>query len=175
MDAQTHFAAGPESLDEITLDHCYGVARVVPLPNTQSGESLRVNHLGPVAETFRPGEVLLLATGWSRFVADPIMYRDRLPRIGEDLAYWCVDQQVKLLGVEPPSVADVNNLAEVTRIHQILLGAGVIIVEGLTNLDQLYDGKAWFVAAPLKVASGDGGPCRAFTVVGQFPPATRTG
>jgi arylformamidase len=120
-------------------------------------------------------EVLLLATGWSRFVADPTMYRDCLPRIGEDLARWCVDQQVKLLGVEPPSVTDVNNLAEVTHIHQILLGAGIVIVEGLTNLDQLHDGEVWFVAAPLKVARGDGGPCRAFAVVGQFPLATRTG
>ena len=29
--------------------------------------------------------------------------------------------------VEPPSIADVKNLPEVTRIHKILLGGGVTI------------------------------------------------
>jgi kynurenine formamidase len=48
---------------------------------------------------------------------------------------WCVERKVKLLGVEPPSVADVNNKEEPTHIHAIL-GEGVI-VEGLTNPDQV--------------------------------------
>jgi kynurenine formamidase len=46
-----------------------------------------------------------------------------------------VERKVKLLGVEPPSVADVNNKEEPTHIHAIL-GEGVI-VEGLTNPDQV--------------------------------------
>jgi kynurenine formamidase len=76
-----------------------------------------------------------------------------------------VDHGVKVLGVEPPSVADVNNREELTRVHTILLGAGVVIVEGLTNLDRLRDRAGWFVAAPLKVEGGDGCPCRAFVVL----------
>lgn len=166
MDAQVHFAAGPETIDRIPLDRCSGVARVVHLPDTVPKELLTPGHLGAVAGTFRRVEVLLLATGWSRHVDDPAVYRDGLPRIGEELATWCVERGVKLLGVEPPSVADVNNPVEITRIHHILLKGGVTIVEGLTNLDQLGDGGAWFVAAPLKIEGGDGCPCRAFAVVG---------
>jgi hypothetical protein len=37
-------------------------------------------------------------------------------------------------GVEPPSVADVNDLAELTIVHKTLLAGSVVIVEGLTNL-----------------------------------------
>jgi hypothetical protein len=34
------------------------------------------------------------------------------------------------LGVEPPSVADVNNIAELTEVHRILLEGNVAVVEG---------------------------------------------
>jgi kynurenine formamidase len=165
MDAQFHFAAGPETIDQVPLGRCSGTARVVHLPDTQPRELLTPEHLGTVAETFRPGEVLLLATGWSRFVEDPSAYRDGLPRIGEELATWCVTHGVHVLGVEPPSVADVSNRDEVTRIHRLLLSGGVTIVEGLTNLDELQDGEAWFIAAPLPIVGGDGCPCRAFALV----------
>jgi arylformamidase len=149
MDAQLHFAAGPETIDVLPLDRCCGTARVAHLPDTTPKELL----------------TLLLATGWSRFLDEPTRYRDGLPRVGEGLATWCVERGVKLLGVEPPSVADVTNLEELTRVHRILFDGGVTIVEGLTKLDQLPDHGAWFVAAPLPVGGGDGSPCRAFALV----------
>jgi arylformamidase len=95
-------------------------------------------------------------------VNDPQHYRDAFPRISEELARWCVTHQVNVLGVEPPSVADVNDMTELTLIHQILLGANITIVEGLSGLDQLTSEKIFFVAAPLKIEGGDGCPCRAF-------------
>jgi kynurenine formamidase len=106
----------------------------------------------------------LLKTGWSRHVGNPQYYRDNFPRISEELARWCVERGVRVLGVEPPSVADVNNLAEVKLIHRILLGAQVVIVEGLTNLEALAHDRILFCAAPLKIAGGDGAPCRAFAI-----------
>jgi kynurenine formamidase len=165
MDAQVHFAAGPETIDQIPLDRCCGATRVARLPAATPKEILTPAHLGPLADTFRPGEVLLLATGWCRFADDPAVYRDALPRVGDELAAWCVSRGVKVLGVEPPSVADVSNLAELTRVHRVLLAGGVTIVEGLTNLDQLPDDGAWFAAAPLPVVGGDGCPCRSFALV----------
>jgi kynurenine formamidase len=74
---------------------------------------------------------------------------------------------VQVLGVEPPSVADVHNRAELQHIHNLLLSGGVTIVEGLTNLDQLQDDSGWFFAAPLPIVGGDGCPCRAFAVVSE--------
>src|SRR5207244_4365178 len=102
------------------------------------------------ANAFPPGESLLLRTDWHRHAADSAIYRDGLPRISEELAEWCVARRVNMLGVEPPSVADVNNLPEVTRIHQILLGGGITIVESLAHLDQLTQPRVFFAALPLK-------------------------
>ena len=113
-----------------------------------------------------PGESLLLHTGWSRHVNNPQHYRDNFPRIADDLAHWCAEKEVNVLGVEPPSVADVNNKDELTRIHKILLGANITIVEGLANLEALTQERVFFVAAPLKIEGGDGCPCRAFAIEG---------
>jgi arylformamidase len=169
MDAQIHFNAGPETIDQHTPARCMGPAWVVRLPGLEPKALLSVVSLGPVAEYFQPGDSLLLATGWSAHTGNPALYRDGLPRISEELARWCVAQKVKLLGVEPPSVADVTNLPEVTLIHKILLGGGVTIVEGLTNLDQLTADRVFFAALPLRLAAGDGCPVRAFAVEGVDP------
>lgn len=169
MDAQLHFAAGPETIDTKPLESCLGPARVVNLAPCAPRTLLTVAHLGAAAADFHAGESLLLRTDWHRHAADPARYRDGLPRIGEDLAHWCVAQRVKMLGVEPPSVADVNNLPEVTRLHRILLGGGVTIVEGLAFLDRLTQPRVLFAALPLKLAGGDGCPVRAFALEGVAP------
>jgi len=169
MDAQVHFEAGPETIDQHTPERCMGAAWVVNLAGIAPKALIEVNHLGDIKEQFTPGESLLLRTDWGRHVDDASIYRDGLPRLSEGLADWCVEKKVKLLGVEPPSVADVTNLPEVTRIHKILLGGRVVIVEGLTNLDQLREMKVFFVALPLKPLAGDGCPCRAIGIEG-IPP-----
>lgn len=160
MDSPLHFGVSEQTIDEFPLSDCMGKAWVVRIAGDCTRRLLTVSDLGGVAETLQPGDSLLLQTGWSHFVNED-KYRDALPRISEELAKWCVDKGVKILGVEPPSVADVHNLEEVTRIHRILLSGGVIIVEGLTHLALLKGPKVYFMALPLKIAGGDGAPVRA--------------
>lgn len=164
MDAPVHFAAGPGTIDETPLATCLGPAWVVDLRPCAPRALLTVADLGAVADSFRAGDSLLLHTGWSAHVDEPALYREALPRLSEDLARWCGDRQVRLLGVEPPSVADVANLPEVTLIHQLLLRGGVTIVEGLTHLDRLTAPRVVFGAMPLKLAGSDGAPARAFAI-----------
>ena len=161
MDAPWHFECAEEYIDQTPLDTCTGMADIIRLPATQPAELLTVDHLGPLASSFQSGNHLLLNTNWSHQFGQPD-YKSKLPRISEDLAHWCVQKGVKILGVEPASVADVANLDEVTRIHRILLGGGVTIVEGLVNLDQVPLDHCFFAALPLKILKGDGAPCRAF-------------
>lgn len=169
MDAQLHFAAGAETIDTKPLASCLGPAWVVNLTPIAPRTLITLAHLGTVARDFAAGESLLLRTDWHRHAAEPAVYRDGLPRISDELAAWCVAHRVRMLGVEPPSIADVNDLPEVTRLHQILLRGGVTIVEGLAHLDQLTQPRVFFAALPLKLAGGDGCPVRAFAVEG-IPP-----
>lgn len=162
MDAPIHFGCGKQTIDEIPVDRFLSDAWMVDLTGIEPAGLIHVADLGVVADQIQAGQSLILKTGWSAHVDDPGIYRDKLPRISEELALWCVDKQINLIGVEPPSVADVNNLPEVTRIHQILLGGDILIVEGLTNLESLPPSPFRFGAFPLKIQRGDGFPCRAF-------------
>lgn len=169
MDAPIHFDAGDQTIDEIPLSDCIGKAWLVPLDNLADQTPITVGHLGEIADKASAGDAILLRTLWSRHINDPEHYRDHFPPISVELANWMVDRRIRMVGVEPPSVADVNDLAAVTEIHKILLGAGIIIVEGLTGLDQIRQKTCLFGAMPLKVDGGDGAPCRAFVIEGITP------
>lgn len=165
MDAPTHVEAGEQTIDEVPLAQCMGLAWLVKLDGIAPRTLITVADLGDIGTRFAPGESLILRTGWSAFVGEA-KWRDELPRVSAELARWCVEHRVKLLGVEPPSVADVNHLPELLGVHRTLLGGGVLIVEGLTNLDAVQQEKVFFAALPLKPLRGDGSPVRAFVIEG---------
>lgn len=163
MDAPAHLDAEGRGIDSIPLDRCWGPAWVVRIPNVAPRSLIGIEQLGSVIDHIRPGDGILLATGWSSRWGTPA-YREELPRVSRELALWCVDRRVRVLGVEPPSVADVNNRQELEEIHGILLGGGVIIVEGLTNLEAISRPRVLFVSFPLKIQGGDGSPIRAVAI-----------
>jgi len=162
MDAPVHFNAGPKTIDQMPVSDFFGNAWIIDLRSIGAKGLIKLKDIQEHTKHFQKGDSLILWTGWSKYVNEPT-YRDDLPRVSDELAHWCVENEVKMLGVEPPSVADVNNLEEVTRIHQILLGS-VIIIEGLTNLDQLSSDNVELVALPLKIESGDGSPARVVAI-----------
>jgi arylformamidase len=164
MDAPLHFGVSDETIDEYPLSNFFSNrAWVVDLSQIKPKALIFVKDLGKIATEFQVGDSLLLRTDWSKRLGTE-GYRNDLPRISEELANWMVEWKVQILGVEPQSVADVNNLAEVTAIHHILLRGGVVIVEGLTNLDSLTKPHVQLLALPLKIKKGDGAPCRVIAI-----------
>ncbi len=164
MDAPKHFLGDDgDTIDHQALEVCCGPAKVVDLTPVEPRELLTVERLLRSLSQVEPGDRLLLRTDWSkRYGADA--YRDELPRISQELAEWLVKKQVALIGVEPPSVADVNDMAELTAVHQTLFRGGVVIVEGLFNLDRLREKIVEFIALPLRIVAGDGCPVRAVAI-----------
>lgn len=159
MDAPVHFNVSEESIDSFHVERFFSVCHLIDLEGIIGNTSLTTAHLGKVESILKPGEGLIFRTGWSRLVDKP-EYRNALPGFSKELALWCVKNGVSTVGVEPPSVADVNNLELLTEVHQILLGGNIIIVEGLCNLDQVNSSKVQMIAFPIKIKNGDGAPCR---------------
>jgi len=163
MDAPKHFIEGAASIDQQSLDVCCGPAKVLDLTPVEPRELLTVARLAPWADRIKSGDRLLFRTDWyQRLGTDS--YRNQLPRLSLDLAHWLVERKVAMIGVEPPSVADVNEMRELTDVHQALFRGGIVIVEGLAYLDRLRQDEIDFIALPLKVADGDGSPVRAIAI-----------
>ncbi len=163
LDAPNHYNVNEKSVADWPLERLIGPAWVVDLYGIAPKTLITPNHLGDVAERFQSGDSLLLNTGWGERVNEP-EYRDALPRVSAELAHWCADHGLNMLGVEPPAVADPNNKPEIQLVHHILLDADIIIVEGLCNLNQLKAEKVQFQALPLKIEHGDGSPVRAIAI-----------
>jgi kynurenine formamidase len=163
MDAPRHFLPSGAALDQQDLSACCGPARIVDLSPAQPRQLLTVQDVESRLGTVHPGDRLLFRTDWSKRVGTA-EYRDELPRISIELARWLVEQRVALIGVEPPSVADVNSIEELTEVHQTLFRGGVVIVEGLANLDRITQPEVEFLALPLNIVGGDGSPVRAVAI-----------
>ena len=159
MDAPLHFGVNAQTIDKLPTERLISEAWVVNLTEIKPKEEILISHLGVIADEFKVGQSIILHTGWSAKLGTKA-YRDQLPRISVELANWLGEKKVNILGVEPPSVADVNNIDEVTEIHHILMKNDIIIVEGLCNLEQITAQKVTLIALPLKVEGGDGAPSR---------------
>ena len=163
MDAPRHFLPDGNTIDQQTLSVCIGPARVIDVAPAAPRQLIGVDDLGAAADLIQPGERLLFRSDWHQRHGTP-EYRDELPRISIELARWLVERRVALIGVEPPSVADVNNKQELTEVHQTLLRGNVVIVEGLAYLDRLESAQVQFIALPLRITGGDGSPVRAVAI-----------
>jgi arylformamidase len=164
MDAPFHFGVNDQTIEEFEVSRFICDSWVIPI-EALSRQKIKLEDLGKYVELIEPGDGVILKTGWSKYINDT-KYREELPGIHESLARWFVEKKINLLAVEPPSIADVMDREEVTKIHEILLGGDVIIVEGITNLESLTKEKTTLVALPLKVKDGDGAPARVIAMEG---------
>ena len=113
----------------------------------------------------------------------PADYRTHFPRVSLELAAWLVERDVWLLGVQSPSVASLRpeDVQELIDVHQTLLNAEMVIVEGLANLHLIDREEVQFVALPLKLDGIDGSPTRPIAIIidvegrTAMRPATHTG
>jgi arylformamidase len=104
---------------------------------------------------------LLFKTRNSRYWVDKEKeFQPGFVGIDESGSQFLVDRGVKLVGVDYLSVAPYKKSRPT---HEILLKAGVVVVEGL-DLSQVSQGRYTLYCLPLKLAGSDGAPARAILV-----------
>ncbi|WP_066627044.1 cyclase family protein [Labilibacter marinus] len=165
MDAPLHFDRdnGINTIDVIPVERFFVDSYLIDVSTIGDKGLILPSHLGDVIDKIKAGEGLIFKTGWSQYVGED-KFRDDLPRISKELVKWCIDKKVGLIGVEPPSIADVNNPQELTEIHALVLDAGIMIVEGLCNLEAITQEKVHLVSLPLRVKGADGAPARVVAI-----------
>jgi arylformamidase len=108
---------------------------------------------------------VLLHTGWDRHFGTE-QYGEPAPFLSEEGAAYLVEQGVALVGIDSVNIDDTSPDAAGARpAHSLLLGAGIPVVEHLTNLAQVPLSGATFTAVPPKVAGFGTFPVRAFAVL----------
>ena len=104
------------------------------------------------------GHAVLIETGWSRHWGTP-EYLTGGPFLTASAARLLVDANVALVGIDAVNVDDVTDPHR--PVHSGLLGAGIPIVEHLTNLAAVPDTGARLTAVPAPVHGMGTFPVRA--------------
>jgi arylformamidase len=160
LDTPAHRFPGGQDLAGLALE------RVVDLDGVlvdRRGATERA--IGP--EAFRGidvrGRAVLVATGWDERWGTPDYLSDN-PFLTGPAAEWLVDSGAALVGIDS---LNVDSLADPSRpAHTAILGAGIPLVEHLTNLGGLPSTGWRFFAVPPRIRSMATFPVRAFAIVG---------
>ena len=165
IDAPMHFIANGASIDQVALEPLIGAARVIDIPDSvqaiDAAELNRHDWKGAKRVLFRTRSTL---RGWM----DSAFHKD-FAYIAPDAAQLLADAGVVLVGVDYISAEQFG--APAPRTHQILLGKGIPIVEGL-DLRPVQAGDYDLIVLPLKVRGHEGAPARA--IVRRLPGSRAT-
>ncbi len=160
VDAPYHFLRQGLTVDRLPLDVLVGPAFVAEV----DGRNARGLEVYDLAKMHFPRDTtrLLIKTTNSHFWEDKITEFERdfvhlLPQTAE----WLVRRGIRLVGIDYLSVEAYGSAD--FRVHQILLGAGVVIVEGL-DLSRVPEGPCQLICLPLKVTGCDGAPARVLVI-----------
>jgi arylformamidase len=158
-DARFHFDADGESIEKASLQTYLGRATMVDLWQTfldsKEKHLITIEDLRPSAEAIAATSRILVKTGrWT----DSTVFPKQIPVIAADVPAWLQKNGVKLLGLDLPSVDEIDSKS--LQNHHALAHAGIAIIESL-DLSNVASGIYQLAALPLKIAGGDGAPMRA--------------
>lgn len=151
VDPPLHYFADGKSIAEMPLEIGIGQCRVLHIPGVTA---IGAEHLR--AYSPQRGERLLLRTRNSERLVGEEFTKD-YAHLTPDAAQLLVDAGVVLVGIDYMSIGSYEVEGEAT--HRILLGAGVWVAENLV-LGGVEAGDYDMICLPLRIAGGDGGPCR---------------
>jgi arylformamidase len=157
VDAAKHFFDDGQTVDELPLDRLVGACEVIELDDTVMSigrKELDAHRLDGVKR-------ILFKTRNSRVLQKQSEFAKDYTYVAPDAAEHLVSLGVEVVGVDYLSVEQFHSGHH--RTHRTLLGAGVVIIEGLA-LDGVPPGKYQLVCLPLKLRGLDGAPARAILV-----------
>ena len=160
VDARMHFIPGGWTMETLDLGRCVGPCRVVSLTGVEGHVSRADLEAAGVAGQAR----LLLKTRnsdlglmqWEEF-------DEGYAAISKEAAEYLVEIGVETVGVDYLSVEPFEDGE--FRTHHTLLGADVLILEGLV-LTNVEPGQYFLACLPLKLAGSDGASARAILIRG---------
>ncbi|MGB0575570.1 MAG: cyclase family protein [Alphaproteobacteria bacterium] len=155
LDAPCHFVEGGKAVEELDLDLLVGPCVVGAIPGVME---ITPQHLDAL-EIPNGTKRLLLKTDNSALWNKPNhTFHEDFSALTAEAAQWVVDRGIGLIGIDYLSIQLFANTVPTT--HLVLLGAEVIIVEGL-DLREIAPGAYTLTCLPMKITGADGAPVRA--------------
>lgn len=153
IDAPRHFTDDGLTLEHIELARLLGPTYVASVPVAGSIEPADLDLAGIPDGTAR----LLLRTANSE-IADlyTTPFREDYAALSPAAAQWVVDRGIDVIGIDYLSIQRFNDPPDA---HVIILGAGLVIVEGL-DLSHISEGWHDMICMPILLTGAEAAPAR---------------
>jgi len=154
VDAPYHYIEGGIGVDRLPLEVLIGRAYVVDMTKSEKIDAEVLDGAGIPPRTRR---VLFKTKNSALWEKDERDFHQDYVGVASSGAEWLVRKGIQLVGIDYLGIAPFE---ETIEPHQILLKAGIIILEGL-NLSQVMRGRYTLYCLPIKIVGSDGAPARA--------------
>jgi arylformamidase len=154
VDAPSHFVLKGKTVDLLSLDTLIGPAQVVHIPPDVT--VVTASELAKMNLADNIYRLLLRTSNSDYWVNDYNSFQKDFVALSPDAAEWIVEKGIRLIGIDYLSIQRYEDGPET---HQILLEAGVVIVEGL-NLHSIKSGIFELICLPIKLKGLEGAPAR---------------
>jgi arylformamidase len=158
VDAPFHFLEQGVTLDKIALERLVGPVTVLEVP--QEASILSGDVLAQLPADLIAERVLFKTRNSSYWSEHPHRFHKDFVAFDQSGADFMVEKGVRLVGIDYLSIAPFR---QGKATHEILLGAGVVILEGL-DLSGVSQGEYQLYCLPLKIGGVEGAPVRAILV-----------
>ncbi len=163
IDCGRHFIRDGFDTGSASPERFYGKGLVIDCRKPYHQQVIGIAHLTPYERHLGETDFVLFHTGWSRYWGTEDYFRG-FPVPDPEAARYLSGFQLKGIGTDaisfdPPESHDFP-------VHKLLLSHGIVLIENLTQLEDLQDTEFMFCCFPLKIKDGDGSPVRAVGIVG---------
>ncbi|MDR1296676.1 MAG: cyclase family protein [Deltaproteobacteria bacterium] len=161
VDMPEHFYDGAGDAASLPLERFWGFGAVLDLRG-RAGErtSVGLETVSEFDKIIGPGDFVLINTGWNARRGYGADYMKNWPFIDGPAAGYLRDKGVKAVGIDTMSLGGYTK-ETAQPCHEILLSAGVLIIEEVNFPEEVMDGKKRLVSAfPLRLVSGTASPVR---------------
>jgi len=141
------------AIEHLSMKELFHYASVVHLSDKREKELITFEDLQ--AFYIKPGDGVVIHTGWSTFWESGEYYID-FPLITSDAAEYLIDEKnISFLGADVPLSPEVQ---------QAVLENDRFLIENLTNLDQINLNRFFLIALPLNIYASNAAPARVVAV-----------
>ncbi|NPV07100.1 MAG: hypothetical protein HPY83_03930 [Anaerolineae bacterium] len=164
LETAAHMYPGRETIDQLPLERLLPSAVVLRIPRDPeeviTAEDIE-EALAATGETVRPGDALLLATGWDSHWDEPD-FMSRSPHFRYSAVDWVVRHRCGILGSD---AANWSDLSEKPSFFPMFFRSPTLLLAPLVNLAQVPVTRVQLVVTPLRIRGACASPCRVLALV----------
>jgi len=170
IDSPLHVFKDGITTAEISLDQVIGEAVTIDLSFVDANHKISIDDLKRGgADKVKKSDIVLLRTDWTdKMYGKWPDYFTQSPFFPAESAEWLVAKDPKSIGFdffEEYCARLPDFTSEDFPMHRVILGAGIVIMEGITNLGALPRQRVPFYAPFYKIEGTEGAPARFFSKI----------